>query len=158
MARRGRPRAARPMLDYGTPENIKRRLELVQGGAPELSEYPLGVLLARGLIDQDQHQGGEKYAALYAKALGLMKQLGFDPGKGTLQDSDLERIEGQYLECRHKLARCGLKVHQLVDNITVHREMPLWIGKPGTYGFDDLTRLRYGLDALADILVRKRGR
>ncbi len=40
----------RQEIDLGTPESIRKRAELTQGGDPALSEHPLGVLYARGYL------------------------------------------------------------------------------------------------------------
>ena len=68
--RAGRPRTERPAVDLGTPEALARRARLAGGGDPVLTESPLGVMLARGLIGQEQHDAGRTYAALYRQAVG----------------------------------------------------------------------------------------
>jgi hypothetical protein len=45
--RRGRPNRDRPDIDRGTPELRAHRERLAAGGDPALTEYPLGLLLAR---------------------------------------------------------------------------------------------------------------
>ena len=68
--RAGRPRSERPAVDLGTPEVLARRARLAAGGDPTLTESPLGVMLARGLIGQEQHDAGRYYASLYRQAVG----------------------------------------------------------------------------------------
>jgi hypothetical protein len=68
--RRGRPYCDRPVIDRGTPELQAHRARLAAGGNPTLTEYPLGLLLARGLVSREQHEAGCYYAFLYGRAVG----------------------------------------------------------------------------------------
>lgn len=68
--RAGRPPLERPRVDTGTPELAARRAHLAGGGDPTLAESPLGVLLARGFIGQEQHDSGRYYASLYRQSVG----------------------------------------------------------------------------------------
>lgn len=68
--RRGRPYRDRPAIDTGTPEFRAQRARLAAGGDPALVEYPLGLLLARGLVSREQHEAGCYYAFLYGRAIG----------------------------------------------------------------------------------------
>jgi hypothetical protein len=60
-----------PVIDLGTPEAQKKRLELVGGGDPTMAAYPLGILLSRQYITQDQHNAGMRYAGLAKEILRL---------------------------------------------------------------------------------------
>src|SRR5262249_56441760 len=68
--RRGRPNRNRPEIDRGTPELQAHRERLAAGGDPALTEYPLGLLLARGLVSREQHEAGCYYAFLYGRSIG----------------------------------------------------------------------------------------
>ena len=68
--RAGRPAMNRPAVDPGTPELLARRARLAAGGDPSLTESPLGILLARGLIGREQHDSGRHYASLYRQSVG----------------------------------------------------------------------------------------
>ena len=68
--RRGRPNRDRPDIDRGTPELQAHRERLAAGGDPALTEYPLGLLLARGLVSREQHEAGCYYAFLYGRSIG----------------------------------------------------------------------------------------
>lgn len=162
MARKGRPKKPKIKTDEGT-EQLRNHKALLLGKPrkgekinPALAEYPLGVLLARNLINTDQEEAGTKYAVLYAKSIRMMRQLGFDPGRFILLEDDEARIEKKYMECRKRLRRCGVHVQHLVENIAVYRVLPSWVllGKKALQ-HADLKRLRDGLDRLADLLVRK---
>src|SRR5215470_11916653 len=68
--RRGRPNRDRPVIDRGTPELRAHRERLAAGGDPALTEYPLGLLLTRGLVSREQHEAGCYYAFLYGRSIG----------------------------------------------------------------------------------------
>ncbi|MGH6932505.1 MAG: hypothetical protein ACREEE_08735, partial [Dongiaceae bacterium] len=68
--RPGRPGGARPKVDLGTPEARARRERMAAGADPALTEYPLGLLLARQLISDEQHEAGCYYGFLYGQAIG----------------------------------------------------------------------------------------
>ena len=76
-ARRGRPRKERSASDRGTPEIQSYRRKLAAGGDPTFTEYPLGLLRSRELIDGDQHEAGCHYAHLYRQAVGRV-QVSYD--------------------------------------------------------------------------------
>lgn len=126
-----------------------------------LSEYPLGVLMARGIINADQHQAGQKFAALYAKATGRMAELGFDPGQGDLDEESQERIEKQYVECREMLVRNSRRAFDSVVNICVYRRTPRW-AKPFRYARPSFERDKVdfikGLDLLAAALIGRKAK
>ncbi len=68
--RRGRPNLDRPIVDRGTAELQAHRARLAAGGDPALTDYPLGLLLARGLVSREQHEAGCYYAFLYGRTIG----------------------------------------------------------------------------------------
>jgi hypothetical protein len=72
-ARRGRPRQQRDAQDRGTPEIQALRRRLAAGGDAALTEYPLGMLRLRQMIDGDQHEAGCHYAFLYRQAVGRVQ-------------------------------------------------------------------------------------
>ena len=99
--RSGRPRGERASgPDLGTPEAQRKRFDLVGGAPPELAEYPLGVLLARGIITRDEHDAGCRYAHLRGKALGnatvfVMFRILFPSGGGRALDEEAQAtVEG----------------------------------------------------------------
>lgn len=48
MAKRGRPKSTRPLIDTGTPELVAKRAFLVGAADPAYAEHPLGILFVRG--------------------------------------------------------------------------------------------------------------
>jgi hypothetical protein len=111
--KRGRPRLNRPSNDGGTPELQARRSALVGAGDPALAEYPLGIMLARGLISPEEHEAGCYYAALYARAVARTS-----------------------LSCAHiyrrMLAECG-RANELDDKSQEHIERLFRHGKGALY-------------------------
>ena len=63
MAKRGRPKASRPDVDYGTPELVAKRAILAGGADPAYTEHPLGLLFVRGYLSDDHEQSRRMYAA-----------------------------------------------------------------------------------------------
>src|SRR5690606_24113038 len=100
----GRPRSTRPAIDPGTEElRIKRAALIgpvpdgVKPPAMELASYPLGIMLARGIIGQDQHNAGLQYASLYARAIGRYRDCGIEPqGSEPPADEALEATEALF--------------------------------------------------------------
>ncbi len=81
MARRGRPRKSGPreangrpqrhrFRDGPTPELKSLRDWYAGDGDPNLTTYPLGILLANGAISDDQHRAGCRYAWLHWRVFG----------------------------------------------------------------------------------------
>ena len=56
--------------DHGTPELQARRLFLANGKDMALTTYPLGIMLANEVIDEDMHAAGCKFAWLHAILYG----------------------------------------------------------------------------------------
>ena len=132
--RRGRPRGARASgPDLGTPEAQRKRLELVGEAPPELAEYPLGVLLARGTIARDEHDAGCHYAYLRGKALGNttvfgMFRLLFPSGGGRALDGDVQAtVEARWRAAAAALLAAGRPAKDAVDNAAIYLRLPRWL-------------------------------
>lgn len=161
--RRGRPKQEpRAARDLGTHELQSKRLALAGLGRdglpnnPALAEYPLGILLARRLISQDQHNAGLRYAALYAKAIGRSADLGIDHGLGAaLDDTASARIEAQYRACKNRLLAAGRRVADAADNCTVYRRLPRWatMARRRRSDWPERAALIDGLDILVACLI-----
>lgn len=126
-AKRGRPKIDRPAIDTGTPEMQARRIALVGShGDLALAEYPLGVLLARKLITQQEHDAGRYFAYLYGRVVGRTSakvpggQTGWgDEGATAAQERLLK--EAQII-----LGRCGLMARYEVTRICIDEQLPAW--------------------------------
>jgi hypothetical protein len=126
-AKRGRPANPKPVRDLGTAELTIRRQLAVGAGDPVLSTTPLGIMLARELIDLDWYAAGEAYRRLYGSASGRARDCGLDPIGSAGTDEALERITEQYRALTDRLIRRGLPVLREVVNTCVFQERPVWL-------------------------------
>jgi hypothetical protein len=126
--KRGRPRFDRPSIDEGTPEQQVRRQALAAGGDPALTEHPLGLMLARGLISTQQHEAGCYYAMLYGWAVGrtdvsvasLYRRLLAEGWHGKeIDEEDLTRIQTLYRLGKNRLLAAGRRISMATENIAV---------------------------------------
>ncbi len=94
-------------------------------GDPAKSSYPLGVMLERKWINQDEHDAGMYYAYLYGRVIGKTT---IGPG-GAYNDNETEetekRMQGLWQESRQALIKCGRNVKQAVDNAAVFKSWPI---------------------------------
>lgn len=125
--KRGRPVNERPKNDVGTAELAKHRAILAGPGDPALSITPLGIMLARELIDLEWYSAGEAYRRLYGSATGRARAVGLDPGIGGGDEQALERITDQYRALTGRLKRLGTPVLREVVNTCVFQERPVWL-------------------------------
>jgi hypothetical protein len=126
--KRGRPKLDRPNHDGGTPELQARRSALVGSCDPALAEYPLGVMLARGLISGEEHEAGCYYAMLYAKAVArtnlscahIYRRMLAESGRSTaLDDKSQEHIERLFRQGKNRLLAAGRRVCEATENLAV---------------------------------------
>jgi hypothetical protein len=126
--KRGRPRFDRPSIDEGTPEQQVRRRALAAGGDPVLTEHPLGLMLARGLISTQQHDAGSYYAMLYGWAVGptdvsvasLYRRLLAEGWHGKeIDEEDLSRIQSLYRLGKNRLLAAGRRISTATEDIAV---------------------------------------
>lgn len=174
--KRGRPRLDRPSMDQGTPELQARRRLLAAGGDPALTEHPLGVMLARGLISPEQHEAGCYYAMLYSRAVArpelsvaaLYRRLMAESGRGReIEEEALERIQALYRLGKNRLLAAGRRVSAATENIAVFGRPARFLGRraglPLKRGADfaELEAVLDGLSALVACYGRgaqRRGR
>lgn len=112
-----RKRKPRPP-DLGTQEAIAHRIRLVGDGNPQLASYPLGVLLARKLITQDQHNAGLRYAGLSKEILRIGPR---QPTIGTEPDDEAAaRMMAQWRALCVYLLAAGRDVKAATDQVCVY--------------------------------------
>jgi hypothetical protein len=143
-------------VDRGTPEIQSFRRKLAAGGDPALTEYPLGMLRLRALIDGDQHEAGCRYAYLYRQAVGRV-QVSYDhlyremlalPGGGNERPEELQaRFEALFRRAKGRLIAAGRRVCEATEDVAVFGRMPLILGDPRR-GARQLEAIRAGLDTL----------
>ena len=179
MARRGRKRKlnarrrqttvrGRRPIDKGTELANRRRTELVGRADPALSESALGILFARGWIDEGQFKAGCLFASFrqsaYGKSVAPVAHYGDyvdDFVKRSTEDrlSDNEpylvSITRAYLRGDRALKLAGSIVRTTVWNICVLSIIPAWALGSGSepmsvrdrQNYNDLTN---GLDILME--------
>lgn len=172
--RRGRPAGDRPVTDRGTPELQAHRERLASGGDPALAEYPLGLLLARGLVNREQHEAGCYYAFLYGRAIGRTQVncsylfgalAGGYADRHDLTEGDLVKLESLFRRGKNRLLAAGRRVCDATENLVVFSRMPRFLDagrrRPGSAWRADeaeLAAVRLGLDVLVACYGRAAGR
>jgi len=171
--RAGRPALERPKVDAGTPELCARRARLAGGGDPSLTESPLGILLARGLIGREQHDSGRHYASLYRQSVGRTQlscdrhysQLIADGGRAarSRDDAAQARIEARFRLGKNRLLAAGRRVCEATENLVVFGAAPRFLeaGLSGHRRAGDTRELEavvLGLETLAACYGRSAAR
>jgi hypothetical protein len=172
--RRGRPNRARPTLDKGTPELQAHRARLAEGGDPLLAEYPLGVMLLRGLVGRDQHEAGCYYAFLYGRAVGRTQvncsylfgavAAGY-ADRRDVTEAEAAAIEFRFRQGKNRLLAAGRRVCDSTENLVVFSRWPRFLAASrqragGAWRADatELASVRHGLDVLVACYGRAAGR
>jgi hypothetical protein len=147
--KRGRPKLDRPSSDPGTPELQARRAALIGGDDPALAEYPLGVMLARGLVTREQHEAGCYYAMLYGRAVAraniscayVYRRLLAESGRGQeLDDQTQAKLEQLFRLGKNGLLAAGRRVCDGTENLIVFGRPARFLAKRNT------AELRRGAD------------
>ncbi len=163
--RRGRPRLDRPDTDFGTPEIQARRALLVRDGDAALSEYPLGLMLARGLIGREQHEAGCRYGYLYGRVIGkgelscagIYDRLAAEVRSGGPAPSEEReaRDQAQFRLGKNQLLAAGRRVCDATENLVVFGRGARFLDGDGRRGaaarrgdVAELAAVVAGLDAL----------
>ncbi len=171
--KRGRPKLDRPSQDGGTPELQARRAALVAGGDPALAEYPLGIMLARGLISAEEHEAGCYYAMLYARAVvrtslscaHIYRRMLAENGRSAmLDDKSQEHIERLFRSGKNRLLAAGRRVTEATENLAVFGRSPRFLAGRRTSelrrgaDFTEFQAVLEGLAVLAACYGRSAGR
>ncbi len=173
--RRGRPRQDRPAVDLGTPEQQARRAALVADGDPSLSEYPLGLMLARRLIGPEQHEAGCHYGYLYGRAVGkgdlscaaIYARLAAEvrPCAAEPNEAREAREQAMFRLGKNRLLAAGRRVCDATENLVVFGRVARFLescdrraaaARRGDAA--DLAAVLAGLDALVACYGRGAGR
>jgi len=172
--RRGRPNSDRPIIDRGTPELQAYREKLAAGGDPALTEYPLGLLLARGLVSREQHEAGCYYAFLYGRSIGRTQvncsylfgtQAAGYADRHDLTEAELAKIQSLFRQGKNRLLAAGRRVCDATENLIVFSRLPRFLDggrrRPQSAWRADETELAavcLGLDVLVACYGRAAGR
>ena len=172
---RGRPKTDRPDTDLGTPEAQARRALLAGGGDPALTEYPLGILLACGLIGREQHEAGCHYGYLYGRAVGrtqlscaaIYDRLAAEAntGRPAANEDEERRHQDLFRLGKNRLLAMGRRVCDATENLVVFGRAPRFLDLTGRRGAAarrgdaaELAAVQAGLDALVACYGRGAGR
>ena len=172
------PVSHRAGRDPGTDELGAKKRALVRGGDPALSEYPLGVCLARGLVTRAQHDDGLYYASLYGRVargygvgrmhgsvegLWLALASGFpDRAHGDGMNGPGRRLVDRFLAARAALSASGRPALEAVHRVAAFQQFPAYLQdvrfhEPGVAA--RVEDLRAGLQALSDhFTILRQGR
>lgn len=119
--RRRRVRST-PPVDRGTPEGQARRTALVGEADPALAAYPLGAMLARQIIDREQHDAGLLYARAWTVKFGSPWPSTND-SRSPASDRELAKWSAR-LEAMDRALTCDQRV-ELVD-VAAMSNWPNW--------------------------------
>lgn len=146
--RRGRPRTEhkvnRDQPDLGTPQIQARRAALAGGADPVLAEHPLGLLLARGLIAQEQHAAAVTYAWLYGRVVGrpsgscaaLYRRLAGEAAPAGWEPSEEGEaaLQERFRRGKNRLLAAGRRVCDATENLVVFARVPRFLDTSGQRG------------------------
>ena len=114
--------------DRGTPEVQARRALQARGGGPALTEYPLGIMLLRGLITREQHGSGCVYANLYRVVIGrgqvsysafYLAMVGAIGLTDTPDEATLVGLQQLFRQGKERLLAAGRRVCDATENLVV---------------------------------------
>lgn len=182
MARRGRKRnmnarrrkttvRGRRPIDNGTEFATKRRLELIGTGDPALSESALGIMFARGWIDESQYKAGSLFASFrqtaYGKSFAPVAHYGdyIDDFVGRTAEDRLSEnepyllsITRAYLRGDRALKQASGLIRSFTWNVCILSIIPNWVLRPRRDPLS-LSETRHYEDILAglDLLMEEYG-
>jgi hypothetical protein len=186
MARHGRSRKLgprhpngqlrRPQSDEPDLTGVARRriaaLELTGAERDQRAEYPLGVIRARGLIREVEHNAGLEYERLHRRVeqprtppscLGAM----VPSGAGTISSAapPSPQTTALYLRIREALKGAGTRTWSQTRDVVIYHHWPRFLDTarrrpPAAWQSDerDLGALVNGLDIIARVLDLRAGK
>lgn len=167
--RRRRKKALADKRDLGTPEGQEKRRALVGDADPALATCPLGVLLARGIIDREQYEAGERYAFLRWSGVGKPFARTTWPSevRGVILEAAhpatgltrREQNERRYQEVNSRLLKAsGHLARSVVFAVAVEQWLPKWASdgpkinlRPKPHVVAEMRALVEGLEMLTRI-------
>ncbi len=116
--------------DNGTPEMQRMRKMLVGHENDQRASYPLGVMLARNIITQAEHDAAVHYAHVVQKATGRWQSneggISLDPDSEAAAKSTL-KAELAWKEYAAKLLAQGRQIKDAIDNLAIYSRFPRWL-------------------------------
>jgi hypothetical protein len=157
---KNRPHRDASLRDLGTREFQDKRHHMINGADPQLAATASGILLANGLLTQEQHHAALRYARWHSLLYGspwstcacpLSRELAHHGGS--------EPTEGLVIHAKRAIDAMNAKLNpeqrQAVANVAVFGFVPTWFyvarGIGRALKEDELERqaLISGLDAIA---------
>lgn len=146
-----------PARDVGTPELQVKRALLVGPGDPSFAESAIGVLFARGLINEYQLKAGQQYSNLRRKIFGSVNPstadlIGSTKGLGLIDEETEIRVRNRYDHAKNALLDCGLVIQVAVDKICIYDIMPIALINSPHHHPKQLNNLKIGMNSLCTAL------
>ena len=158
-AKRGRPRENRPKVDFGSPELIRKRLNLVPHD-PTQSTTPLDVAHAKGIVSDEAHSAGTYFNALrkivFGKAHPPAIDLTATNSGGIPAEFDRAEAEAKYRDACAAMKCQGRQAFDAVETVVVHERWQEWMFN-GDGGRHISAQRHFGL-GMAALLGWYRGR
>ena len=162
---------AEPVLT-GVEQRRIAALELTGAERDQRASYPLGVIRARGLIREVEHNAGLEYERLYRRVeqprtppscLGEMVPSG--AGTISIAVAPSAQTTALYLRIRTALKDAGTRTWSQTHDVVIYHHWPRFLDTqrrrpPAAWQADerDLAALTSGLDIIARVLEMRAGR
>ena len=146
-----------------------------------MAEYPLGICLARNMLDRDDkramdlHNAGLRYAKIRSLVLGRVNRGSrtfdavVDVGRVFSDDPTADQLKREremsdlFGELREQLVRAGTRAMHAIDNIVIHERLPKFLQSNRRMTSDairsnlaELSALKDGLGTLDRYLQRRK--
>jgi len=135
---------------------MAKRRQLAGGADPNKTATLLDFLEIKCLISRAQSDAGRYFGWLRRMIYGRTHAAALDPnfvhGHDTRKDgTDWERLEIQYRRVCAALVECGPLVRETTEELCLYDRCDALARSSGTSARARLTRLRRGLDAIAQV-------
>lgn len=138
-----------------------RRGRTAIGGEPAFTEYPLDLMLSRGLVSREQHEAGRYYAYLYGIASGRAPTSA-RPGPTEAQGAEIQAL---FRQGKNRLLSAGRRVCDATENLVVFGRHARFLDAgrrrsngAGRADATELDSVRRGLEILVACYGRAAGR
>jgi hypothetical protein len=122
-------RTAADVRDHGTREGQAKRPALIDGADPQLAATASGILLANGMITEEQHIAAMRYAHAHALVYGKVWRV-TSPLTWDLPVHGSEPPEEAIVSAKKKIeawnARLTIEQRTQVANLAVFGFHPMW--------------------------------
>tara|TARA_Y100000768_G_scaffold10886_3_gene7719 strand:+ start:9674 stop:10159 length:486 start_codon:yes stop_codon:yes gene_type:complete len=155
MAKKSKKKNKKPIAprDVGTNELQLKKALLVGTGDPSFSESVIGIMFARGFINEYQLKAAQQYSNLRRKIFGspfpqTSDLIGSSRGLGDIDEMTEIRIRDQYDQAALGLRDCGQVIKIAVEKIVIYEIMPHSLLNSPRLNKVFLDDIRIGLNSL----------